>query len=91
MNNQRLCRLIFLLASPAIAADTAPGPYLQAAASYQIYGGGLGNPTTPRPNDKNVAFSIERAAKQIFNPIGPDMTRVQRVAGCVFVIRIMKI
>jgi len=73
MNIQRLYPLIFLLASTVIAADTGPGPYLQTAASYRIYGGGLGDPTAPRPNDKKVAFSIEGpAARQIFDAIGPD-------------------
>lgn len=73
MNIQRFYPFIFLLASPAIASDTDPGPYLQAAASYRIYGGGLGDPTAPKPNDKKVAFSIEGpAARQIFDAIGPD-------------------
>lgn len=73
MNIQRLCPFIFLLASPVIAAGTDPGPYLQTAASYRLYGGGLGDPTAPRPNDKKVAFSIEGpAARQIFDAIGPD-------------------
>jgi len=73
MNIQCFYTLIFLLASPVIASDTDPGPYLQAAAVYRIYGGGLGDPTAPRPNDKKVAFSIEgAAARQIFDAIGPD-------------------
>lgn len=73
MNIQRLYPFIFLLASPVIAADTDPGPYLQTAASYRIYGGGLGDPIAPRPNDKKVVFSIEgNAARQIFDAIGPD-------------------
>ena len=73
MNIHCLCLFIFLLASPVIAADTDPGPYLQTAASYRIYGGGLGDPTAPRQNDKKVAFSIEGpAARQIFDAIGPD-------------------
>jgi len=73
MNIQRFYPFIFLLASPVIAADTDPGPYLQAAASYRIYGGGLGDPITPKPNDKKVAFSIKGpAARQIFDAIGPD-------------------
>lgn len=73
MNIHRLYPFIFLLASPVIAADTDPGPYLQAAASYRIYGGALEDPTAPRPNDKKVAFSIEGpAARQIFDAIGPD-------------------
>ena len=73
MNIQRLYPFIFLLASPVIAADTDPGPYLQTAASYRIYGGGLGDSTAPRSNDKKVAFSIkDNAARQIFDAIGPD-------------------
>jgi len=73
MNIYRLCPLIFLLVLPVIAADTDPGPYLQTSASYRIYGGGLGDPTAPRPNDKKVAISIEGpAARQIFDAIGPD-------------------
>jgi len=73
MNIQRFYPLIFLLASPVIASDTDPEPYLQTAASYRIYGGGLGDPTAPKPSDKKVAFSIEgAAARQIFDAIGPD-------------------
>jgi hypothetical protein len=73
MNTHRLCPFIFLLVLPVIAADTDPGPYLQTAASYRIYGGELGDPTAPTPNDKKVAFSIEgNAARQIFDAIGPD-------------------
>lgn len=73
MHIQRLYPLIFLLTSPVIAADNDPGPYLQAAASYRIYGGGLGDPTAPSLNDKKVAFSVEGAvAKQIFDAIGSD-------------------
>ena len=73
MTIQRLYPLVFLLASPVIASDSYPGPYLQATASYRIYGGGLGDPIAPKPNDKKVAFSIEgNAAKQIFEAIGPD-------------------
>lgn len=73
MNIHRLYPFIFLLVSPVIAADTDPGPYLQTAASYRIYGGGLGDPTAPSLNDKKVAFSVEgAAAKQIFDAIGPD-------------------
>jgi len=73
MNIHRLYPFIFLLASPVIAADTDPGPYLQTAASYRIYGGALEDPTAPKPNDKKVAFSIEgHAARPIFDAIGPD-------------------
>jgi len=73
MNIHRLYPFIFLLVLPVIAADTDPGPYLQTAASYRIYGGGLGDPTAPKSNDKKVAFSIEgHAARQIFDAIGPD-------------------
>jgi len=73
MNIQRSYPFIFLLASSVIAADTGPGPYLQTAASYRIYGGALEEPTAPKPNDKKVAFSIEgAAARQIFDAIGPD-------------------
>jgi len=73
MNIQRLYPFIFLLASPVIAADTGPGPYLQTAASYRLYGSGLGDPKAAKPNDKKVAFSIEgNAARQIFDAIGPD-------------------
>ena len=73
MNIQRLYPLIFLLTSPVIAADSDPGPYLKTAASYRIYGGGLGDPTAPSLHDNKVAFSVEgAAAKQIFDAIGPD-------------------
>ena len=73
MNIQRVYPFIFLLVLPVIAADTDPGPYLQTAASYRIYGGGLGDPTAPKSNDKKVAFSIkDNAARQIFDAIGPD-------------------
>ena len=93
MNIQRFYPFIFLLASPAIASDTDPGPYLQAAASYRIYGGGLGDPTAPKPNDKKVAFSIEGpAARQIFDAIGPTSeTPVRKAAGCVSATRITNI
>jgi hypothetical protein len=73
MNIHRLYPFIFLLASPVIAADTDPGPYLHTAASYRIYGGELGDSTAPRPHDKKVAFSVKgTAARQIFDAIGPD-------------------
>ena len=65
--------VVLLLTSPIVAADSGPGPYLHADVSYRIYGGGLGDPTAPKPNDRKVAFSIEgKAAKQIFDAIGPD-------------------
>lgn len=65
--------VVLLLTSPIVAADSSPSPYLQADVSYRIYGGGLGDPTAPTPSDRKVAFSIEgKAAKQIFDAIGPD-------------------
>jgi hypothetical protein len=73
MNIQRFYPLIFLLALPVIAAETDPEPYLQATASYRLYGGGLGDPIAPKANDKKVAFSIKGpAARKIFDAIGPD-------------------
>lgn len=73
MNIRRVLPLVFLLALPVAATDSDPGPYLQTAASYRLYGGGLGDPTAPKANDKKVAFSIEgSAARQIFDAIGPD-------------------
>lgn len=73
MKIQRLYPLILLLTLPVAAADSDPGPYLQTSASYRLYGGGLGDPIAPKPNDTKVAFSIEgSAAKQIFDAIGPD-------------------
>ena len=64
--------MLFLILPTALAADSLE-PYKQTAASYRLYGGGLGDPTAPGPNDKKIAFSIDgSAARQIFDAIGPD-------------------
>ncbi|MEW7850481.1 hypothetical protein AB2N08_17440 [Massilia aurea] len=73
MTIQRLYPLIFLCTLPAIAADSDPALYQQTAASYRLYGGSLGDPTAPKPNDRKIAFTIEGdAARGIFDAIGPD-------------------
>lgn len=73
MNLQRLSPLFFLMILPTAVANEDIEPYRQATASYWLYGGGLGDPTPPKPNDKKIAFSVEgKAARQIFDAIGPD-------------------
>lgn len=40
---------------------------------YMIYGGGLGDPVAPSSKDRKVMFSISgRAARELFDTIGPD-------------------
>lgn len=44
---------------------------------YTLYGGGLGDPRPPTSKDKRIAFWIHgRAAKQMFNAMGPDLRNV---------------
>ena len=77
MNFRQLSPLMFALILPAALAGDDPGPYKLATTSYRIYGGGLGDPTAPKPNDKKIAISVEgSAAKQIFEAIGPDRNDV---------------
>lgn len=71
-------KLTFLLialsfAVNASAEDSGPGPYKKAAATYRIYGGGLGDPRAPTVQDKKIAISMEgSAARELFGAIGPD-------------------
>jgi hypothetical protein len=93
MNIQRLYPFIFLLASPVIAADTDPGPYLQTAASYRIYGGELGDPTASRPNDKKWHFPSKamRPGRSSMPSARTSETRAQKAAACASATRITNI
>ena len=93
MNIQRLYPFIFLLASPVIAADTGPGLYLQTAASYRIYGGGLGDPTAPKPNDKKWHFPSKALQPgRSWMPLGrTSMPPARKAAECESATRITSI
>lgn len=68
-----LALIAILVLIPTVSADSDPGPYREASASYLIYGGSLGDMTAPGPSDKKIAFSVKgRAAKDLFEAIGPD-------------------
>lgn len=56
----------------ASVSDSGPGPYKKAAATYRIYGGGIGDPVAPTVKDKKIAISMEGlASKELFDAIGP--------------------
>jgi hypothetical protein len=47
-----------------------------------IYGGGLGDPYAPTPENKRIAFSVKgKAAKQMFDAMGPDLKNVCGAEG----------
>lgn len=73
MTRRRWIYPFFLLIVSVVIAAEDTGPYRPARTSYRLYGGELGDPTIPSSGDKKVAFSVVgRAAKQIFDAIGPD-------------------
>jgi len=73
MTTQLFYPFLLLFLVPVATAGDDIGPYKQATTSYWMYGGGIGDPTTSKPNDTKIAFSVEgSAAKQIFEAIGPD-------------------
>jgi len=56
--------------------------------NYIIYSGGIGDPQKPISNEKKIAIEIDgKAAKEIFNAIGPD---VPDVCGATADLRIRK-
>jgi hypothetical protein len=62
-----------LLLAPVVSADGEPDSYRKAEVSYVIYGGSLGDMSAPTGSDKKIAFSVEgRAARELFDAIGPD-------------------
>lgn len=64
------------LAQAAEQAKHEPGAPRPVQGSYHVYGGTLGDPLPPTPNDKNLAFVFEgQTAKDLFNYIGPDIKR----------------
>ena len=45
--------------------------------TYSIYGGGLGDPYTPKVGDRHIAFATGGPiAKEMFNTMGPDLKGV---------------
>ncbi|MEH6433743.1 hypothetical protein [Massilia sp. DD77] len=66
--------LVFACAAAALPSHADElGPHKKLTGVYRVYGGGLGDPSVPTPQDKKVMFSISgAAAKEIFNAIGPD-------------------
>lgn len=59
--------------APIASADGQPGSYRKAEVSYLIYGGSLGDMSAATGSDKKIAFSVEgRAARELFDAIGPD-------------------
>lgn len=47
--------------------------YQPADVSYTTYGNSLGDPNAPKKDDRKIAFEIRgRAAREIFEAIGPD-------------------
>lgn len=68
-----LAVLVVVTCGTAIGASEWVHTYRTAQVKYAIYGGGLGDPVAPTKNDKKIAFQITgKAARDIFNAIGPD-------------------
>lgn len=73
MLNRFLSLITITVAIPAASAQTDPGFYRKAEASYLIYRGSLGDMMASRSSDKKIAFSIHgRSARELFEAIGPD-------------------
>lgn len=67
--------LSVVLISSAVAGTEWAFAYRPVTANYAIYGGDLGDPVTPRKENSKVAFEItDKAAKDVFDLIGPDKT-----------------
>ncbi|WP_156885569.1 hypothetical protein [Massilia niastensis] len=65
--------LACLLVAGIVSADDESDPYKKFSGTYSIYGGELGAPQAPTPQDKKIAFSINgKAAKELFDALGPD-------------------
>jgi hypothetical protein len=65
---------LFSVAQAAEQIKQEPGASRPLHGSYYRYGGTLGDPAPPTPNDKNLSFVFEgQTAKDLFGYIGPDV------------------
>lgn len=64
---------VALLGGLSVAATTWEFSYLPAQMRLATFGGGLGDPVPPSPDDTKIAFELRgKAARQMFDSIGPD-------------------
>lgn len=71
--NKMVLFLLCLFSAVHASGSDAFAPFKKFSGVYHIYGGGLGDPVAPSPQDRKIMFSISgRAAKDIFDAIGPD-------------------
>lgn len=74
MKNLLTAAALGLTALLASAAESSVTGHSRIEGVYKIYGGGLGDEVMPTAKDKKVMFALEgRAARQIFDAIGPDV------------------
>lgn len=77
---KKILSVLALLACGMALSQNKPAwkfTYRPFTGDYSIYGGGIGDPYAPTPGNKHVAFWIKgRAAKDMFDALGPDLTGV---------------
>ena len=82
---KRLIAVLLFLVLATAMAQSAPKwlfSYQPFKGRYAIYGGSLSDPQPPTRNDKRIAFWIEgKAAKQLFDAMGPDLRNACGVEG----------
>ena len=82
---KRLLAVFVLLVLGMVTAQSAPKwlfSYQSLKGHYAIYGGSLSDPQPPTRKDKRIAFWIDgKAAKQLFDAMGPDLRNACGVAG----------
>lgn len=65
---------LFPLAQADEPVKQPPGAPRALQGTYDVYGGTVGDPAPPTPNDKNMSFVfVGQTAKDIFGHIGPDV------------------
>lgn len=82
---KRLLAIVFFLMFGVCLAQSAQTwlfAYEPLNGRYAIYGGSLGDPLPPNRKDQRIAFWIEgRAAKRLFDAMGPDLRNACGVDG----------
>ena len=82
---KRLLAVFLLLVLAMAMAQSAPKwlfSYQSFKGRYAIYGGSLSDPQPPTRKDKRIAFWIDgKAAKQLFDAMGPDLRNACGVDG----------
>nr|WP_314607480.1 hypothetical protein [uncultured Janthinobacterium sp.] len=82
---KRLFAVFLLLVLAAAMAQSAPKwlfSYQPFKGRYAVYGGSLSDPQSPTRKDKRMAFWIDgKAAKQLFDAMGPDLHNACGVDG----------